>query len=278
MTESVLSGRPTQRPGESIDPGQRTKRPAAPAFATLSSPYFGILVAGFIGVMLISNITGTKGVLLFRFIHFTAGPFTMNGLVTDGAFYLFPAAYILGDVISEVYGFRVMRRLIIAGFGVLLFASLAFIITIHLPAAPFYTGQQAFETVAGVVPRFLIAGLAGYLCGEFLNSLVLVKMKQRSGERKLWARLLGSTVVGEFADTLVFCSIAAGALGISTWADFTNYTVIGFLWKTLVEILVMPITYRVTGALKRREPSYQEALRAIEAAERQDAALQPSQS
>ncbi|WP_370518856.1 VUT family protein [Microlunatus sp. Gsoil 973] len=77
---------------------------------------------------------------------------------------------------------------------------------------------------------------------------------------------MGSTVVGEFADTLVFCSIAAGALGISTWADFTNYTVIGFLWKTLVEILVMPITYRVTAALKRREPTYQEALRAAEAA------------
>jgi uncharacterized PurR-regulated membrane protein YhhQ (DUF165 family) len=87
-------------------------------------------------------------------------------------------------------------------------------------------------------------------------------MKARSGERKLWARLLGSTVVGEFADTLVFCSIAAGALGISTWQDFTNYTVIGFLWKTLVEVLVMPITYRVTAMLKRREPSYLKALQA----------------
>lgn len=271
MTESVLSGRPTQQSAGSTPTDPRTRRPAAPAFAKLSSPYFGMLVAGFIGVMMVSNITGTKGVVLFRFINFHAGPFSMRGLVTDGAFYLFPAAYILGDVISEVYGFRAMRRVIISGFAVLLFASLCFIITIHLPAAPFYTGQHAFEAVAGVVPRFLIAGLAGYLCGEFLNSLVLVKMKQRSGERKLWARLLGSTVVGEFADTLVFCSIAAGALGISTWADFTNYTVIGFLWKTLVEILVMPITYRVTGALKRREPTYQEALRAAEEA----AALHP---
>lgn len=221
-----------------------------------------MLVAGFVGVMLISNITGTKGVVLFPFLNFSAGPFSMHGLVTDGAFYLFPAAYVLGDVISEVYGFRAMRRVILSGFGVLLLASLCFWITVQLPAADFYTGQKSFEAVAGVVPRFLAAGLAGYLVGEFLNSLVLVKMKARSGERRLWARLLGSTVVGEFADTLIFCAIAAGALGISTWQDFVNYTVIGFVWKTLVEILVMPITYRVTAALKRREPTYQQALQA----------------
>lgn len=263
MTEPVLSGRPTQQ----IERGttasdQPTSGPAAPAFAQLSSPYFPMLVAGFVGVMLISNITGTKGVVLFPFLNFSAGPFSLHGLVTDGAFYLFPAAYVLGDVISEVYGFRAMRRVILSGFGVLLLASLCFWITVHLPAADFYTGQKSFEAVAGVVPRFLAAGLAGYLVGEFLNSLVLVKMKARSGERRLWARLLGSTVVGEFADTLIFCAIAAGALGISTWQDFVNYTVIGFLWKTLVEILVMPITYRVTAALKRREPTYQQALRA----------------
>jgi uncharacterized integral membrane protein (TIGR00697 family) len=265
MTEPALSGRPAQRVGGGTTTAPSdlsTVRRAAPAFATLSSPYFAMLVAGFVGVMLVSNITGTKGVVLFPFLNVDLGPFQLHGLVTDGAFYLFPAAYVLGDVISEVYGFRAMRRVIITGFGVLLLASLCFWLTIHLPAADFYTGQRAFETVAGVVPRFLIAGLAGYLCGEFLNSLVLVKMKARSGERRLWARLLGSTVVGEFADTLVFCSIAAGALGISTWQDFTNYTVIGFLWKTLVEVLVMPITYRLTGWLKRREPSYLEALRA----------------
>ena len=92
-------------------------------------------------------------------------------------------------------------------------------------------------------------------------------MKERAGERRLWARLIGSTVVGEFADTLVFCSIAASALGISTWGDFINYTLIGFLWKTLVELLVMPITYFVVGRLKRAEPSYQEALRSASAAD-----------
>ncbi|MYR06307.1 queuosine precursor transporter [Gordonia sp. SID5947] len=219
-------------------------------------------MALFVGVMLVSNITGTKGVVLFDdWLNVSLGPIQMNGLVTDGAFYLFPLAYVLGDVISEVYGFRAMRRAILAGFAVLLIASICFWLTIELPAADFYEGQEAFRTVAGVVPQFLLAGLAGYLAGEFLNSFVLVKMKERAGERHLWARLIGSTVVGEFADTLVFCSIAATALGISSWGDFINYTVVGFVWKTLVEIVIMPVTYLVVGWLKRVEPSYAEALR-----------------
>lgn len=235
-------------------------------FATVSTHYYTFLVALFVGVMLISNITGTKGVVLFDdWLHLSLGPIQMNGLVTDGAFYLFPLAYVLGDVISEVYGFRAMRRAIFAGFAILLLASICFWLTIELPVAPFYENQGAFEAVAGVVPQFLLAGLAGYVAGEFLNSFVLVKMKERAGERRLWARLIGSTVVGEFADTLVFCAIAASALGISTWGDFINYTVVGFIWKTLVEIVIMPITYLVCGWLKKREPSYQDALAASRA-------------
>ncbi|MCR5978716.1 queuosine precursor transporter [Gordonia jinghuaiqii] len=241
------------------EPGD-TRAPRA-AFASIGSSYFPILVALFVGVMLISNITGTKGVVLFDdWLSVDLGPIQMQGLVTDGAFFLFPLAYVLGDVISEVYGFRAMRRTILAGFAVLTLASLCFWLTIHLPAAEFYEGQEAFTTVAGVVPQFLLAGLAGYVVGEFLNSFVLVKMKERAGERHLWARLLGSTVVGEFADTLVFCSIAATALGISTWGDFVNYALVGFIWKTLVEIIIMPLTYFVVGWLKRAEPTYQQAL------------------
>ncbi|GAB99817.1 hypothetical protein GONAM_10_02880 [Gordonia namibiensis NBRC 108229] len=252
-----MSTRPTE-PGDAAAPRA--------AFAAIGSRYFPLLVALFVGVMLISNVTGTKGVVLFDdWLHLDVGPVHMQGLVTDGAFFLFPLAYVLGDVISEVYGFRAMRRTILAGFAVLILASLCFWLTIHLPAADFYEGQEAFETVAGVVPQFLLAGLAGYVVGEFLNSFVLVKMKERAGERHLWARLLGSTVVGEFADTLVFCSIAATALGISTWGDFVNYTIVGFVWKTLVEIVIMPVTYFVVGWLKRAEPTYQEALGAATA-------------
>ena len=230
------------------------------AFARLSSPYYPMLTAVFVGVMLISNIAATKAVVLFDWLQFDLGPLHVNGLVTDGAFFLFPLSYVIGDVISEVYGFRAMRRTIASGFGVIVLASLCFWLAIELPAADFYDGQAGFEAVLGTVPRIVAAGLAGYVVGELLNSYVLVKMKERAGEQHLWARLIGSTVVGEFFDTLVFCSIAATAIGISTWSDFLNYVIIGFVWKTLVEVAIMPVTYAVVRHLKRAEPSYREAL------------------
>lgn len=230
-------------------------------FATISSPYFGYLISLFVGVMLISNVTGTKGVLLFPDLSFELGFLRLDGLVTDGAFLLFPLAYILGDVISEVYGFKAMRRVVLSGFAVLALAALSFTITVHLPAADFYENQDAFTAVAGVIPQFFLAGLAGYVVGELLNSYILVWMKRRTGEKSLWARLLGSTVVGQLADTLVFCTIAAPALGmVLASGDYWNYVVIGFVWKTLVEIVFMPLSYFVIARLKRAEPTYQVAL------------------
>lgn len=230
-------------------------------FATVASPYYGYLIALFVGVMLISNVAGTKGVLLFPDLGFELGFLSLDGFVTDGAFLLFPLAYVLGDVISEVYGFKSMRRVIVSGFAVLALAALTFTITTQLPPAPFYDNQDAFEAVAGVVPQFFLAGLAGYVVGELLNSYVLVWMKRRTGEQSLWARLLSSTVVGQLADTLVFCTIAAPALGMVLGSgDYWNYVVIGFVWKTLVEAVLLPVTYLVIGWIKKREPTYQAAL------------------
>lgn len=221
-------------------------------YARVASPYYAVLVAMFVAIMLISNITATKGVEIF-------------GLVTDGAFFLFPLSYVLGDVISEVYGFKAMRRAIGVGFFALVLASLVFWIAIELPAADFYAElgrQEAFEATLSVVPQLVLAGLAGYVVGEFLNSLVLVKLKERAGEKHLWVRLLGSTVVGQFFDTLVFCSIAATAIGISTGGQFLNFLITGFVWKTAIEVIVMPLTYLAVAKLKRAEPTYQEALAA----------------
>ncbi|MFT3899399.1 MAG: queuosine precursor transporter [Gordonia sp. (in: high G+C Gram-positive bacteria)] len=229
-------------------------------FATTGSRYFPLLVGLFVGVMLISNVTGSRPAVFFSsWLNVDLGPLQIHGLPTDGAFFLFPLAYVLGDVISEVYGFRAMRRVIGLGFGVLLLASGCLWLADRLPTGGdpnLQDLQGAFHTVAGVVPQILIAGLAGYLVGEFLNSYVLVRMKERHGERHLWARLLGSTVVGEAADTLLFCSIAAPALGFTTFSSYLSYTVVGFVWKVLVELLVMPITYAVCRWLKRNEPSY----------------------
>ena len=230
--------------------------PARANFAQPRSSHFMGLLALFIAVMLISNVVVTKGVLLFPQLQFDLGPLQVRGIVTDGAFFLFPLAYVLGDVISEVYGFRTMRRVIMLGFGSLLLMTVCFWLTLQLPGAPFWDNQAALESVIGVVPQFVAAGLAGYLCGEFLNSFVLVKLKERTGERSLWARVLGSSVVGQAVDTTVFCAIAATGLGIATVSDFLNYVIVGFVWKLAVEAFLLPVTYGVTGWLKRAEPSY----------------------
>lgn len=203
------------------------------------SPY-PYLVAVFCTVFLISNITAQKGVAL--------GP-----LITDGAFFLFPLAYVIGDVLAEVYGFDAARRAVFTGFGVAVLAVLSFYIAIWLPGADFYDGQDEFASVLGLLPRVVVASLSGYLAGQLLNAWVLQRMKDRFGTGRLWARLIGSTVVGEFADTLLFCSIAAGVIGIDSAGAFVNYVVVGFLWKTLMEVVLLPITYPTIAAVRRAE-------------------------
>ena len=148
----------------------------------------------------------------------------------------------------------------------------------ELPAADFYTNQDAFVAVAGVVPRILIASLAGYLVGEILNSWVLVKIKEHTGEKSLWARLIGSTLVGELADTLIFCSIAAPAIGISTGKDFLNYAAVGYVWKTCAEIIVLPLTYQAVKWMKHHEPTYQQSLDNLDSPETSSAANAPASS
>ncbi|MCC8929123.1 MAG: queuosine precursor transporter [Rhodococcus sp. (in: high G+C Gram-positive bacteria)] len=235
---------------------------AVARFAHVSRGYYPTLVALFTAVLIISNVTASKGVAFFGDSSFFLGPFQVLPINTDGAFFLFPLAYILGDVLSEVYGFKATRRAIYLGFGSIILTAVCFFIVIELPVAGFYENQEALETVVGVVPRLVLAGLAGYFVGQMLNSLVLVAIKERTKEKHLWARLIGSTIVGEFFDTLIFCAIAAGVIGITTWHDFINYVIVGFVWKTLVEILVLPITYQVIGYIKKREPTYQQPVNA----------------
>ena len=201
---------------------------------------YPVLLALFTTIFVLSNIVSTKGVQV--------GP-----LVTDGAFFLFPAAYVIGDVISECYGFRAARRAVWTGFLAMIIAVSTFYVAILLPAASFYEGQAAFAVTLGLVPRIVVASLSGYAAGQLLNAWLLTLMKDRLGERGLWKRLLGSTVVGEFGDTLIFCLIAAPVIGISTVGDTANYVVVGFVWKMLVEVVVMPITYLVIRRIKAHE-------------------------
>jgi uncharacterized integral membrane protein (TIGR00697 family) len=220
--------------------------PAPPKFASIGSSYFSIMLAIMAVVLILSNIGASKGVAI--------GP-----IITDGGFFLFPLAYILGDVISEVYGFKVARKAILASFTLSVFASLCYWIIIALPGFEDDFGaskQAALEGALGPVPQIVLASLLAFLAGQTINSWILVKMKSRTGEKSLWARIMSSSVAGEFVDTLIFCSIAASVIGISDLGSFANYVLVGFLYKTLVEFLFVPVTSAVIGWIKRHEPSY----------------------
>ena len=210
-------------------------------FATVSTGYYPVVVAVFCGLLLISNIGATK---LIEF-----GP-----IITDGGAFLFPLVYITGDVLSEVYGLKAARRAIYLGFALAVLAALTFWLVQISPSANGYENQEAFEAVLGFVPRIVLASICGYLVGQLLNAYVLVKIKERTQEKALWLRLIGSTVVGELADTIVFCTIAF--YGIITGGEFINYLIVGYLYKTLLEVVLLPITYRVIAAVKKREPTY----------------------
>ncbi|TBW21113.1 VUT family protein [Arcanobacterium bovis] len=202
---------------------------------------FDIFAVCFVAFLLLSNIGATKLI--------EAGP-----LIFDGGAILFPLTYVIGDVLSEVYGFRLARRAIVMGFVLSIVASVVFWLIILAPPAADYQDQQAFQTVLGVVPRFVIASLAGYLVGQLLNSWVLVKIKARSGENNLWFRLIGSTVVGEFADTAIFCVIAW--IGVMDWGVILNLMFVGYIYKVGVEVVLLPVTYTVVGWVKRHEITY----------------------
>ncbi len=216
--------------------------PAPAASARNPRTYFDLIVAAYCVVLVLSNVAATKGVAF--------GP-----VLTDGGFFLFPLAYVLGDVVTEVYGFRAARRAIVTSFAAGLFSSVVFWLVIALPPAEFYQGQEAFETVLGPVPLIVAGSLLGYLAGQLLNAFVLVRIRARTRDRHLWARLIGSTLVGELVDTVIFCAVAAPIIGIGTASDFLNYAVAGYVYKVLVEVVVLPVTYAAIAWLKRREPS-----------------------
>ena len=200
--------------------------------------YFDTLLVLLVVTLLLSNIVGTK---LIAF-----GP-----IITDGGVILFPLAYILGDVITEVYGYKFTRRAIWTAFGVMLLAVTVFTIVRYLPPAAEYEHQAAYEAVLGFFPRIVIASLTAFLVGSFTNSWLLAKLKVLTKGKKLWLRLISSTIVGEFLDTLVFALIAFG--GIITGGDMVIYILVGMSLKTLAEVLLMPITYKVVAYIKRRE-------------------------
>jgi len=210
-------------------------------FATAPRGLYPYVVGVFVALLLISNIGAVKLIEL--------GP-----IITDGGAILFPLVYIVGDILSEVYGFKAARRAILTAFSMSILAALTFYLVQLAPPASDWANQEAFEAVLGFVPRIVLASVVAFVAGQLLNSYVLVKIKERTNERNLWLRLIGSTAVGQFVDTLIFCTIAF--YGVITGAEFLNYLIVGYLYKSAVELALLPVTYRVIAAVKKAEPSY----------------------
>jgi len=174
---------------------------------------------------------------------------SLGAVILPAAIVVFPLSYILGDILTEVYGYRWARRVIWLGFT----CNLIFVIFIWvgqvLPPASFWKGQEAYETILGFTPRLLAASFCGYLAGEFVNSFVLAKMKVLTRGRWLWTRTIGSTIVGEGLDTAIFITLAF--IGTPSFAAIM--ILYHWLVKTGIEAIATPLTYTVVNYLKRKE-------------------------
>jgi uncharacterized integral membrane protein (TIGR00697 family) len=201
--------------------------------------YFDFVTAGFVTVLLCSNLIGVGKVC------------QIAGYTLGAGVFFFPVSYVFGDILTEVYGYARTRRVIWAGFAALLFASLMSQAVIALPPAPDWPHQPAYELVYGSTPRIVAASLAAFWAGDFINSFVLAKMKLKTEGRFLWMRTIGSTVVGQGVDSLIFYPLAF-------WGHWPPQLVAAvmtsnFFVKVGVETVMTPVTYLVVGFLKRAE-------------------------
>ena len=165
---------------------------------------------------------------------------------------LFSISCVFGDILTEVWVCR-SRRVIWSGFVALAFASIMAWVIVKLPPAPFWHNQAAYEIAFGSTWRIALASLVAFLCGEFVNSIVLAKMKVWTAGRWLWPRTIGSTIFGEGVDSLLFYPLAFYASGIIPDEKLLPIMLAQYITKVGVEVLFTPITYKIVGWLKREE-------------------------
>lgn len=203
-----------------------------------SYQWIDLVTAAFVAVLLISNIASTKILQL--------GPFSF-----DGGTLLFPMAYIFGDVLTEVYGYRRSRRVIWTGFFWILAAAGILALVDILPAAEGWDFQESYHSILGQTPRIVAASLVAYFAGEFSNSTILAKLKVITKGKWLWIRTITSTLVGEGVDTVLFLVIAF--LGVLPPDLLLAVFLSNYIFKVGVEVLLTPFTYRVVNWLKKVE-------------------------
>ena len=208
--------------------------------------YYDFVMAGFVTILLLSNLIGASKPSYVTLPGGTEWSFGAGVL-------FFPVSYIIGDVLTEVYGYARARRVIWTGFAALLFMAFMAWVVVALPPAEGWDGQEAYEKVFGNTWRIVAASMIAFWAGEFANSYVLAKMKVWTQGRHLWMRTIGSTVVGQGLDSVIFYPLAF--YGIAGWPPELLWQVVLSQWliKTTWEAVLTPVTYAVVGWLKRRE-------------------------
>ena len=199
---------------------------------------FVVVAALFVTCLITANIIIAKQI-------------SIGGIILPAAIIIFPLSYIIGDVLTEVYGYQQARRVIWLGFLCNFVTVVAIWIAQKLPPAPVFEAQAAYESILGSTPRFLLASFIAYLAGEFTNSFVLAKMKIITKGRWLWTRTIGSTLLGQGVDTVVVLTIAF--LGVLPISVLGIMILSHWLAKSAYEVIATPLTYVVVGYLKRKE-------------------------
>ncbi len=201
--------------------------------------YFDYVMAAFVAILLLSNLIGAAKLS------------TVAGFTFGAGILFFPVSYVIGDVLTEVYGYANARRCIWAGFGAMVFMAFMSWVVVAMPPAAGWDGQAAYESVFGQVPRIVIASMLAFWAGEFVNSFVLAKMKIWTGGKHLWSRTIGSTFFGQAVDSAIFYPVAF--LGVWETEAVLTVMVTNWLLKVLWEAVLTPVTYGVVGWIKARE-------------------------
>jgi uncharacterized integral membrane protein (TIGR00697 family) len=208
--------------------------------------YFDFVMVAMVVVLLLSNVIGAEKRSIITLPIIGARMFGAGIL-------FFPISYLIDDVMTEVYGYARARRAIWAGFTALAFMAVMEWTVVHLPVAPGWTGQEAYERVFGSGWRIIVASMSAFFVGDFVESAVMAKMKIWSGGKHLWMRFWGSTIVGEGIDSLIFYPLAF--YGMADWpvSALGEVMLSQFILKVSWEVLLTPVTYAVVGWLKRKE-------------------------
>lgn len=205
--------------------------------------YYDFVMAAFVAVLLLSNIIGAAKL---TYIEISGEQW-----VYGAGILFFPLGYVIGDVLTEIYGYARARRVIWAGFGAMLFMAFMSFVVVALPPADVWDGQPAYESVFGQVPRIVFASVVAFWAGEFVNSYVMARMKIWTQGKALWSRTIGSTIVGQGVDSLIFYPLAFWGV----WESSAVLTVMVTNWALKVswEAALTPVTYLVVGRLKQAE-------------------------